>query len=402
MIQLVGISKNISLDIRENFSIRQNDYERKIKGLLEFFEEAVIISTCNRTEVYFTNNEINDCTLNKVFEALEWDLDLKKHVFHIGGKRAKEHIVELASGFHSKILGEDQILGQIKNAYEESIKVNTKRGPLQRIFQVAITCGKEFRTLAKLYEIPVSSASISVNQALSKGAKRFMVIGYGDVGSLATKYILSHNIDKLYIVVRNPLKVHDFEDKRVEVVSFEEKNKKLNDVECIISCTSAPHTVIRIDDIDKDYNCLIFDLAIPRDVDDTIAHYQGIDLYNIDDLTLLDDENKKMRKKRMDEYKWVIDKHLEEFEVWKSVKELSPTIQKLKKCGHNVSEDRIISFNNKSTEENYKQIGEKMIKSTADYFINRAIDVLKEEKLTGDIGQCERILEKVFLNFQQS
>lgn len=402
MIQLVGISKNISLDIRENFSIRQNDYERKLKRLLEFFEEAVIISTCNRTEIYFTNDEVNDSTLNNVFEALEWNLDLKKHVFHVGEKRAKEHLVELASGFHSKILGEDQILGQIKNAYEESIKVNNKRGPLQRIFQVAITCGKEFRTLAKLYEIPVSSASIAVNQAISKGIKRFMVIGYGDVGSLATKYILSHNIDKLYIVVRNPLKVHEFEDKRVEIVTFDNKNKKLNDVECIISCTSAPHTVVRVEDIDKDYNGLIFDLAIPRDVDEKIGDYKGIYLYNIDDLTFLDDENKKMRRKRMDEYKWVIDKHLEEFEVWKSVKELSPTIQKIKKCGQNISEDRIISFNNKSTEENYKKIGGKLIKSTADYFINRAIEVLKEEKLTGDIVQCERILEKVFLNYQQS
>lgn len=398
MIQLVGVLRDCDVKVRENFAIREAEQAKKLSRLLEFFEEAIIISTCNRTEIYFTYDELNEEALDKVFEALNWNLELKKHTFHVGGQRARKHLMELACGFHSKILGEDQILGQIKDSYEKAMKVNGYRSQLQRIFQWAITCGKEFRTLAKLYEIPVSSASISVSKAVNEGLRRFMVIGYGEVGSLATKYILGSDIDKLYIVVRNPEKVQDINDERVEVVSFLEKNDKLNDTECIISATSAPHTVVRKEDLKEGYKYMIFDLAMPRDVDEEIANFKDVNLYNIDELSLLDDENKKLRKERMDEYKWVINKYLKEFENWKCTRDLSPMIQKLKLCSEKVSGDRITSFNNKSTDDNYNQMAERMIKSTADYFINRAIEVLKEEKIGGDSAHCERIVEKIFLN----
>lgn len=398
MIQLVGVLRDCDVKVRENFAIREAEQGKKLSRLLEFFEEAIIISTCNRTEIYFTYDELNEEALDKVFEALNWNLELRKHVFHVGGQRARKHLMELACGFHSKILGEDQILGQIKDAYEKAMKVNGYRSQLQRIFQWAITCGKEFRTLAKLYEIPVSSASISVSKAVSEGLRRFMVIGYGEVGSLATKYILGSDIDKLYIVVRNPEKVQDINDERVEVVSFLEKNNKLEDTQCIISATSAPHTVVRKEDLKEGYEYMIFDLAMPRDVDEEIANFEDVKLYNIDELSLLDDENKKLRKERMDEYKWVINKYLKEFENWKCTRDLSPMIQKLKLCSEKVSGDRITSFNNKSTDDNYNQMAERMIKSTADYFINRAIEVLKEEKIGGDSAHCERIVEKIFLN----
>ena len=87
--------------------------------------------------------------------------------------------MEVVCGFHSRILGEDQILGQIKEAYFSACKIGAVKNELQRLFQEAITCGKKFRTEGKLYEIPVSSASIAVNEAIKKGAKNIMVIGYG-------------------------------------------------------------------------------------------------------------------------------------------------------------------------------------------------------------------------------
>lgn len=101
---------------------------------------------------------------------------------------------EVCSGFHSKILGEDQILGQVKDAYEEALEFKAVSLELHRLFQEAITCGKRFRKEAKLFEIPVSSSSIVVSEAIKRECTKFMVLGYGEVGQLVMKYLLSHKI----------------------------------------------------------------------------------------------------------------------------------------------------------------------------------------------------------------
>lgn len=405
VIQLIGIQKDIDLKLREKFVIRKSEYEDKLLNLLKFFQEVIIISTCNRTEIYFTDDRFSDENLNKVFQALGWSEELKQYIFYREEDRAIKHLMELSCGFHSKILGEDQILGQIKNSYNESININEYKGPLQRIFQLAITCGKEFRTLAKLYEIPVSSASIVANKALSQGIKDFMVIGYGDIGQLAVKYLLSHNIRKIYLVVRKPQSITSIIDERVEVVPFNKKNELLSKVGSVISCTSAPHVVLKEHEIyeaiqnnktiEKYY---IFDLAMPRDVEENTGNLEKVELYNIDRVSSLDDENKKLRKERMKEFRWVIYKYLEQFQTWKNLREIAPVIKEIKTSAEKVCKDRISTYSNKCREDNHKELAERMIKSVSDYYTNRAIEVLKEEKLMGSEEQCLKIIERIFMN----
>lgn len=405
VIQLIGIQKDVDLRLREKFVIRKSEYKDKLLNLLRFFQEGVIISTCNRTEIYFTDDKFSDENLNKVFEALGWSGELKQYVFYREEEKAIKHLMELACGFHSKILGEDQILGQIKNAYNESININEYKGPLQRIFQLAITCGKEFRTVAKLYEIPVSSASIAANKAIAQGIKDFMVIGYGDVGQLAVKYLLSHNIEKVYLVVRNPQTIIAVIDPRVEVVAFSKKSELLSKVSCVISCTSAPHIVLKEQDIDQAVKnnetierYYIFDLAMPRDVEENIGDLEKVELYNIDRISSLDDENKKLRKERMKEFRWIINKYLEQFENWKNLREIAPVIKEIKTSAEKVCKERILTYSNKCREDNHKELAERMIKSVSDYYTNRAIEVLKEEKLMGSEDQCLKIIERIFIN----
>lgn len=405
VIQLIGIQKDIDLKLREKFVIRKSEYEDKLLNLLKFFQEVIIISTCNRTEIYFTDDRFSDENLNKVFQALGWSEELKQYIFYREEERAIKHLMELSCGFHSKILGEDQILGQIKNSYNESININEYKGPLQRIFQLAITCGKEFRTLAKLYEIPVSSASIAVNKALSQGIKDFMVIGYGDVGQLAIKYLLSHNIKKVYLVVRNPKTIMDVIDQRVKIVSFSKKNELLNKVSCVISCTSAPHIVLKEQEINQAIKnskviekYYIFDLAMPRDVEENISNLEKVELYNIDRISSLDDENKKLRKERMREFRWIINKYLQQFQNWKNLREIAPVIKEIKTSAEKVCKERINTYSNKCRDDNHKELAERMIKSVSDYYTNRAIEVLKEEKLIGSEEQCLKIIERIFMN----
>ena len=398
MIQLLGIKKNTGVEIREKLSLSSKKKKEYTKELLNHFEEVVILSTCNRTEIYYNGSLKGEDSIYKIFEILEWDIILKDNCFYLEEKDTVKHLMEVVCGFHSKILGEDQILGQIKEAYFLAIEAEAINNELQRLFQEAITCGKKFRTEGRLYEIPVSSASISVNEAIKNNSKNLMVIGYGEVGSLVVKYALSNDIEALNLVVRNVDKVRDITDTRVRVMTYEEARKIINDMDCVISCTSAPHLIIEkkhINEIGKEL--IIFDLAMPRDIDERIKEFSRVKLYDIDEISSMDDENKNLRKERMLEFKKIINEHIHNYIEWKNLREVSSIIQNMKMNSSRIIKERQKTLHNKCRDEKDKEIAEMLIKSTSDYYVNRAIEVLKEEQLKGQGEECVKILEKIFL-----
>lgn len=398
MIQLLGIKKNTRVEIREKLTLSSKKKKEYTKKLLQYFDEVVILSTCNRTEIYYKGLLKGKESVCKIFEVLEWDINLNENCFYLEEIDTVKHLMEVVCGFHSKILGEDQILGQIKEAYFSSIEAEAVNNELQRLFQEAITCGKKFRTEGKLYEIPVSSASISVSEAMKNNAKKIMVIGYGEVGKLVLKYALSNDIEELKLVVRNVDKVTDISDNRVKVMKYEDAREIINNMDCVISCTSAPHLIIEkkhINEVGKEI--IIFDLAMPRDIDEGIKEYSRVKLYDIDEISSIDDENKNLRKEKMLEFKSIIKEHIDNYLKWKDLREVSSIIKDMKRDSSKVIEERKNTLQNKCNNEKHREIAETLIKSTSDYYVNRAIEVLKEEQLKGQGKECVKILEKIFL-----
>lgn len=394
MIQLIGLNSECTVEIREKLTIMPKHLEEIIRKLLNICEEVVIISTCNRTEIYFNTERYDQSKVVEIFKVLNWDLGLMKYTFHIKDNRVIEHLMEVVCGFHSKILGEDQILGQVKFASESSAEVNGVKGDLQKLFQIAITCGKRFKDESKLYKIPVSSSSIVVKEAIKKGLKRFMLLGFGDVGELTSKYILSSNFDELYIAVRNVDAVK-IVDNRVKIISFEEKSKYYKDVDCIICCTSAPHTVVFQKDL-PDKSFIIYDLALPRDVEEKVLAMPKIEVYDIDRISVIDDENRRKRKEIMENNKYIIERYVRKFIECMELKEVGPHIKKLKESGELIYHSRYKSFKNKQNAKDNEELAMTLLKSTSDAYVNRAIEVLKEEKLKGRADECLRIIEKIF------
>lgn len=398
MIQLLGIKKNTEVEIREKLSLSQKKREVYSKELIKYFDEVVILSTCNRTEIYFNGSLKGEEGLKKIFEVLNWDINLREYCFYLNEKETVRHLMEVVCGFHSKILGEDQILGQIKDAYHLADELGSVKHELQRLFQEAITCGKKFRTEGKLYEIPVSSASIAISEAIKNDSKRIMVIGYGEVGKLVVKYALSNDIKELNIVVRKVESVKDIEDKRVNIMNYEDGRNIINDMDCVVSCTSAPHLIIEKKHIKENGNkIIIFDLALPRDVDEKVKEYTRVNLYDIDDISSIDDDNKKLRKERMLKFKDIINAYIEEYFNWKDIRNIAAVIQDMKKNSSKVIKERQTTLKNKCNDKKDIEIAQKLIKSTSDYYVNRAIEVLKEEQLKGQGEECIKILEKIFL-----
>lgn len=399
MIGVIGVKRNINIEIREKLALYPKRDKNYVDKLLSYFKEVVIVNTCNRTEIYFSfEDEVSENEIFRIiFEAFEWDENLREYMFLAKDRRAVAHLMEVICGFHSRILGEDQILGQIKDAYKKAVEDRSICSELQKLFESAISCGKKFKTECRMFEVPVSSVSISLNSALEKGCNRFMVLGYGEIGKLAIKYLLSHKIEEIYLVVRNKEKASDVDKRYIKVVDFIEKNDFINDVDCIVSCTSAPHTVVRLENISEDGNDLfIYDLAVPRDVDKELSDYNRVILRDIDEISRIDDKNKIIRKERMKEYKYIIEESIEDYINWLKVREISSKIKAIKQRENKICSERIKTFENKGLGKENK-LAEKLIKSTADVYVNRAIEILKSEVIEGSERSCIEIIEKIFL-----
>ena len=394
MLGLIGIKKGVDVSIREKLVISPRTKDLISNSLRNITDEFVILSTCNRTEIYFKGQGIDK---ELIFEVLNWDKSLLEYVFYINGESAVKHLFELACGFHSRILGEDQILGQIRDAYLEGVEKGHIFSELMRLFEEAISCGKRFRSDTKLYEIPVSSSSIAVNKVIESKAEKLMVMGYGTIGKLVIKYALGTELKEVNIVVRDKSKVEKITDQRVNILTYNEARERLNEMDGLISCTAASHLVVEKYHINKEgKNILLIDLAMPRDIDPQLQNYERVQLLDIDKISKLDDENKHLRVERMQKNKYIIDKYIKEYMNWLNLRCVTNYIKEFKDSGDFIVSHRVKSFENKCKNKEDAKLAEILIKSTADYYINRAIKVLKNEKAKGREEQCLRILMEIF------
>ena len=394
MLGLIGIKKGVDVSIREKLVISPRTKDLISNSLRNITDEFVILSTCNRTEIYFKGQGIDK---ELIFEVLNWDKSLLEYVFYIEGESAVKHLFELACGFHSRILGEDQILGQIRDAYLEGVEKGHIFSELMRLFEEAISCGKRFRSDTKLYEIPVSSSSIAVNKVIESKAEKLMVMGYGTIGKLVIKYALGTELKEVNIVVRDKSKVEKITDQRVNILTYNEARERLNEMDGLISCTAASHLVVEKYHINKEgKNILLIDLAMPRDIDPQLQNYERVQLLDIDKISKLDDENKHLRVERMQKNKYIIDKYIKEYMNWLNLRCVTNYIKEFKDSGDFIVSHRVKSFENKCKNKEDAKLAEILIKSTADYYINRAIKVLKNEKARGREEQCLRILMEIF------
>ena len=397
----IAYKKNLSLEVRSKFALINKKFPSYYEKLKEIFKEAIIINTCNRTEIYIVpkNNILDKKSLiDEVFEVFNWDKSLKEHILLQGEEATVRHLMEVACGFHSKILGEDQILAQIKDSLNQARENKASGDVLQRLFQEAITCGKKFRTNCKLNEIPVSISSIAVKKAINENCNNIAVIGYGEIGKLTLKYLQEgHNIENIYIIVRDLSKVEPLEDSRVKFISYNDKNKILDKLEGIISCTSAPHYVIKEEELSKDRAYSLFDLAVPRDIDEKLALRENINLYDVDTLSVIDYKNKKLREKRINDNKYIVKEYIDEFYKWKKVKKLFPVLSEMNKKKNEVVEERIKTFYHKKETKDIEDLAKTLLESVAKSYVNKAIEVLKDEAIKGRDKECMEILQKIFL-----
>lgn len=311
---MAGIDyENSNLETREKVSFTPSAIKRayeKIKGEGRL-KETVIVSTCNRSEIYGISDGTNGEEYLKNFYSSFFNIEngeAEKNIVLRTGFQVIYHLFQVTNGFKSMVLGEDQILGQVKDAYKQALLNKSSGKTLNRLFLNCITDAKKVKTQTVLTNTSVSVSAIGIklihSHFKSLRGKKALVVGLGKMSKLSIQYLLAEGISKIYVTNRTRTKTLDVENmaENIQGIDFKCKEEVFNDVDIIVSCTSAPHFVIHKDEFVNNYNgapMCILDLALPRDVQPQIAKIENVTLYVIDDIKTIADKN---AKKKIVEY----------------------------------------------------------------------------------------------------
>ena len=292
--------------------------------------EYVEISTCNRKEYYINNDYILE------------DEELLSHenqsIVIEYGQSAVMHLLRMTSGLESMIVGEDQILGQVKDAKHKAIKNHHCGRSLDTVFTKAIHVGQVVRNKTNINKGSVSIGSAAIDLAEkhmgSLDDKSVLVIGAGKMGRLVAKALAEKDLNAIFVANRTYyVAVELAKDLGGEAILFNDLEEYLATADLVISATSAPHAIItknRLLDIDMDYeNVMMVDIANPRDISEDVSDI-GVKLFNIDDLREIADENTNLRIKEFGEAESIID---EEFILLKEtfkIMEVEETLASLR------------------------------------------------------------------------
>jgi glutamyl-tRNA reductase len=347
-IVVVGLShKTASVDIREKVAFAPNHMEKPLQELLTIpdITEAVIVSTCNRVEIYASSRDIaGGMARLKRFLADYHNLPLEtleSHLYALHGEAAIRHVFRVASSLDSMVVGEPQILGQIKTSYGYAAEYKSSGIILNRFLHKAFSVAKRVRTETKIASSAVSVAFAAVELAKKIFGdltdKTVMLIGAGEMCELAAKHFLNSGARGVMVTNRTYERAvklaEEFEGK---AVNFDELFDHLHKADIILSSTGAPHFIIGQKDIDEVIRrrklkpMFFIDIAVPRDIDPKVNDVDNVYLYTVDDLNGIVQSNLEQRGKEAQKAEEIVDQEIGQFFKWLSSLDVTPTIVALR------------------------------------------------------------------------
>ncbi|MFA9391762.1 MAG: glutamyl-tRNA reductase [Prolixibacteraceae bacterium] len=377
MIGLLGISyKTAPIDKRERFSFSKDeiipfaDFLQKETGI----SDIVLLSTCNRTELYFSQTKYDRLTaIEKVTTALKTfkqaENECGRYLYHHVDIEAVKHLFSVASGLDSMIIGEDQIIGQIKEAYVYCTDAGLTDAILMRLFQKSFEAGKRARTETgiKLGNLSVSSTAVELcSQELGDMKdKSLLIIGAGDTGSLALQNMVKKGIGKSAIINRTKETAQTLASRyNSEVHSFLSMPSQLKEHDVIIVATGAPHQLITAGMAKKAQLArrtpqIYIDLSVPRNIDVKVGNIENVKLFAVDDLNKVVEENTEKRRECAAIAEVIIHEVAQEFNEWMVSRSLRPAIKTISDNLEEVYRQEL---------ENFKHIESKEIKKAVDHY----------------------------------
>ncbi|MEG1727615.1 MAG: glutamyl-tRNA reductase [Acidaminococcaceae bacterium] len=312
-LMVLGLNhKTAPVDIREHFNFSTPRTKNILRRLRNFDEltEAVIVSTCNRTEIYLVTDSPNaDLTfLRRLLVHVAGPAYSKEYFYTLTGINCIRHLFRVAASLDSLIIGEGQILSQIKEAYQLARHAGMTATLLNTLFNRAIAVGKKVRTATHIAysSVSVSSAAVDLAQATLQdlATANILVIGAGKMSELTTRHLIDKGASKIQVSNRSLLHAQELATRfNGKAVPFEDFLDAAAVADIIITSTGAPHYVVTFEDFTQlmaarpQQPLILIDIAVPRDVEPQVGEIAGIKLYNIDDLESVVDVNKELRAK---------------------------------------------------------------------------------------------------------
>ena len=344
----IGVShKTAPVEVRERLALpdaRATEFVRDLRGTGEV-HEAVTISTCNRTELYMVvGNPVEAESRALAMLASQAGIrptTLAGSIYALRNCDAARHLYRVTAGLDSMVVGEAEIQGQIKRAYETAIARETV-GPLSNhLFKAALATGKRVRTETAIGERQLSLPAVAVALAREKlGAlegRTVVIVGTGETGELAARALADSGGRPVFVASRRRDKAISLAKRYGgESVSFDELPQALHRADILVAATASPHLLLEAQElaevmVGRDWRpLLLIDLAVPRDIDASCGELRGVSLYDIDDLQAVVARNRKVRQGEARKAEGIIEEEIQQFAAWLGSLEVLPTLTALR------------------------------------------------------------------------
>ncbi|HVQ58568.1 MAG TPA: glutamyl-tRNA reductase [Solirubrobacterales bacterium] len=350
----LGVShKTAPLDLRERLSLTEGRAVGALRELTEApgIHEAAAISTCNRTELYLIVSdpvEAESTALSVLTRQAETrPTELLGHLYSLRATDAARHLLRVTAGLDSMILGEAEIQGQVKRAYELAL-VEGGTGPiLNRLFRAALTAGGRAREETGISQKGLSIPSVAVELAQRSlgdlSERRVLMVGAGDTAELVARALSARGVHTVFVANRHYDRAIGLAQRfDGSAVRIEELPEQLAAADIVVSATNSPHHIIERDDLAQVMDeregrpLLAIDIAVPRDIAPDCREIAGVSVYDIDDVQQIVERNASGREAEARQAELIIEAELDRFERWLAALEVMPTIAALRERGDEV------------------------------------------------------------------
>lgn len=400
--------KNTDITMREKLSFSNETKMRELQtriGQFEYINESIVLSTCNRVEIIAS---VKDCKnaektiFSELSHASGLDrvlLESRADVYEDNG--AIHHLFFVASSLDSLVIGETQIVGQLKDSCKFSNEESFCSIKLNRAMDNAFRCAAQVRASTSISKNPVSVSSVAVSKAKdilgSLDGEIAVLVGAGEMSALAGKHLISNGA-KVIIVNRSIEKAQELSDelgKSASIESYSNLKKILNKHKLLFSATGAPHSVITADMVeDREFERYWFDIAVPRDIEDSCS---GVEIYAVDDLEEIVSKNLSLREEQAKVAYSIVSRSTMDFFKWLQTLSIDPLIKTLRDQAKECSIKEVKRAIKKGyIPSEYEKSLEKILHSAFNAFLHSPTKKLKDISENPEADRLVQSMQEIF------
>ena len=353
----IGIShKTAPVEVRERLALpeaRATDFLRDLRGTADV-QEAVAISTCNRTELYLVVGDPVEAE-SRVLSMLSSQAgirptELAGSIYAHRNCDAARHLYRVTAGLESMVVGEAEIQGQVKRAYDSALEKGSAGPFTNHLFKAALRAGKRARTETAIAERQLSLPAVAVALARELLGPRLdgssvVIVGTGETSELTVRALADSGATPVFVASRRRSRAISLANRHGgESLSFDELPVALERADIVVAATASPHLLLEADELAQvmklrhGRSLLLIDLAVPRDIDAACAEIPGLSLYDIDDLEAVIARNRKVRQAEARKAEGIIEEEIGRFAVWLGSLEVRPTLAALRAHATEIAE----------------------------------------------------------------